>query len=208
MSTRPYRSRLRAEQVEQTRLRIRQAARGLFERHGFADTTIAQIAEAAGVAVPTVYATYRSKGGVVGAMLEELEEGADEAGWEVRLRAETDPVQQLHLFVTLLLTMFESGASVLRAARDARNDPDVAAMVAQGDASRLGGITELAEHWAQLGALRPGLEVSEAAQSLWLLTSAEQYLLATDHLGWEPARYERWLSSLAVHAVLGDRTTA
>lgn len=203
MSTaRPYRSSLRAEQAEQTRLKIRQAARERFERQGFADTTIAQIAESAGVAAPTVYATYGSKGGLVGAMLEELEEAADQAGWEARIRAETAPVRQLHLFVTWIRTLFEAGAPVIRAATDARSDPDVAAMMAQGDANRLGGTSELAEYWKECGALRPGLDAPEAAHTLWLLTSAEQFLLATDRLGWSPAKYERWLASLANHAIL------
>lgn len=201
-TARPYRSSLRAEQAEQTRLRIRQAARERFERQGFADTTIAQIAESAGVAAPTVYATYGSKGGLVGAMLEELEEAADQAGWEARIRAETDPVRQLHLFVTWIRTLFEAGAPVIRAATDARSDPDVAAMMAQGDANRLGATSELAEYWKECGVLRPGLEPPEAARTLWLLTSAEQFLLATDRLGWSPAKYERWLAALASHVIL------
>ncbi len=201
-TARPYRSSLRAEQAEQTRLRIRQAARELFERQGFADTTIAQIAETAGVAAPTVYATYGSKGGLVGAMLEELEEAADQAGWEARIRAETDPIRQLQLFVTWIRTLFESGAPVIRAAMDARRDPDVAAMMAQGDANRLGGTTALTAYWQERGALRPGLEPPQAAHTLWLLTSAEQFLLATDQLGWSPAHYEHWLASLAHRAIL------
>lgn len=201
---RPYRSSLRAEQAKRTRRRIRQAARGLFERQGFADTTIAQIAEAADVAVPTVYAAYRSKGGVVGAMLEDLEETADQTGWEARIRAETDPVRQLHLFVTWIRSLFESGEPVLRAAMAARSDPDVAALMAQGDANRLGGTTALTASWAACGALRPGLEALEAAQTLWLLTSAEQFLLATQQLGWSPARYERWLATVARQLLIGD----
>lgn len=207
MSTgRPYRSNLRAEQAAQTRLRIRRAARELFEQQGFADTTIAQIAEAAGVAVPTVYATYRSKGGVVGAILEDLEQAADQAGWEERIVAASDPARQLRVFVAWIRAFFASGAPVLRAAMDARSDPDVAAMVARGDANRLAGTTQLAAHWAGSDALRPGLAAPEAARSLWLLTSAEQFLLATDVLGWSPEEYERWLAALAHEAILGPDT--
>jgi len=200
---RPYNSRLRAEQAEETRLKIRRAARLMFERQGFADTTVAAIAEEAGVAVPTVYANYRSKGGVVGAMLEELEEAADQPGWEARIRAETDPVRQLHLFVSWIRILFESGAPILRAAMEARGDADVAAMIEHGDDSRLGGTTTLAEHWDRRGVLRPGLEALEAAHSLWLLTSFEQYQLATDRFGWSSRKYERWLSSVAEEVILG-----
>ena len=149
-----------------------------------------------------MYATYRSKGGVVGAMLEDLEESADQAGWEARIRAESDPVRQLQLFVTWIRTLFEAGAPVLRAALDARGDPDLLAMMAQGDANRLGGTTALADHWQECGALRPGHDPLEAAHTLWLLTSAEQFILAIDHLGWSPEHYERWLAPLVQHVVL------
>ena len=94
---RPYRSRLRDEQAAHTRLRIRQAGRELFEQQGFAETAIAEIAEAAGVAAPTVYGTYRSKGGVVGAMLEDLEESADQAGWEAPRALARAPVERVAL---------------------------------------------------------------------------------------------------------------
>jgi len=199
---RPYRSRLRKEQAAHTRRKIRRAARKLFEQQGFADTTIAEIAEAAGVAVPTVYGIYGSKGGVVEAMLEDLEEPADQSGWEARISAESDPVSQLGLFVTWIRTLFEAGAPVVRAAMDARGDPEVAAMMARGDAKRLGGATALTAYWQECGALRPGLESLDAAHTVWLLTSAEQFLLAIDHLDWSPDNYERWLASLLRHVVL------
>ena len=81
-------------------------------------------------------------------------------------------------------------------------DPDVAALRAQGDANRLGGTTQLSEHWAQVGALTPGLDPVAAAQRLWLLTSPEQYLLATDELGWSPDDYESWLTSMLQRELL------
>lgn len=203
MSTgRPYRSRLRAEQADETRRRIRQSAHALFADQGFTNTTIAQIAEGAGVATQTVYSVYKSKGGVVRGMLEDLEESADQDEWVERIRAESNPHRQLHVFVTWIRTLFEMGAPILRAAIAALGDSDVAALRAQGDANRLGGTTALAEHWAQIGALRPGLESGEAGQRLWLLTSPEQYLLATDELGWSPGDYQDWITSMAQRELL------
>lgn len=204
-SDREYRSSLRAERAAETRLRIRRSARALFEEQGFAGTTVAQIADAAGVAAPTVYSTFGGKAGVVGAMLEDLAATADQPAWVQRVRAEQDPDRQLDLFVTWLRTMFESGAPILRAALAARSDPDVAAMRTRGDENRRRATTELTGAWARTGALRPGLEPEEAAHTLWLLTSVEQYLLATEDLGWSPDRYEQWLGSLARLALLGPR---
>ena len=111
MSTkRNYRSDRRTEQALETRRSIRAAARVLFERDGFAATTVAAIAAEASVSVPTVYATFGTKGGVLREMMDELEalaSGAEDPG--VALFAEPDPQKQLKLFVHWIRTLFESG---------------------------------------------------------------------------------------------------
>src|SRR5512132_3010793 len=66
---RPYRSAVRAEQAQRTRARIVEAARALFLERGVAATTITSVAEAAGVAPETVYAVFRSKGGLLEAVV-------------------------------------------------------------------------------------------------------------------------------------------
>src|SRR4051812_20936424 len=55
-SRRRYASAVRAEQAAATRHAVLQAARELFTERGYARTSIAAIAERAGVAVDTVYA--------------------------------------------------------------------------------------------------------------------------------------------------------
>ena len=144
----------------------------------------------------TVYAVFGSKGGIVGEMLEDLEESIDHDSWVVRIQAEDDPRRQLRIFVSMNRTLFESGAPILCAVIAARSEPGVAAIVERGDGNRRQGTTRLTRLWSRRGALRQGLGSKEAAERLWLLTSAEQYLLATDELGWSPARYERWLGNL------------
>ncbi len=197
MSTnRPYRSTLREERANETRLRIRKSARQLFATQGFAETTIAQIAEEAGVATQTVYAVFGSKGGIVGEMLEELEESADLDVWVARMIAEGDPHRQLRIFISWTRTIFEEGAPILRAAVAARHEPDVATMAQRGDENRRTGTMRLTQMWSREGALLQGLDPNDAAERLWLLTSVEQYLLATDALGWSPDQYEQWLGDV------------
>lgn len=197
MSTsRPYRSTLREEGARGTRLRIRKSARRLFTTQGFVETTIAQIAEGAGVATQTVYAVFGSKGGIIGEMLEDLEESADQDAWVSRIMAEEDPHRQLRIFVSWIRTFFEKGAPILRAALAARSDPEVAALAQRGDRNRRLGCSQLTQIWSSKGALRKSLGPTDAAECLWLLTSVEQYLLATDALSWSPDEYERWLGDL------------
>ncbi|HEX6165458.1 MAG TPA: TetR/AcrR family transcriptional regulator, partial [Acidimicrobiales bacterium] len=62
---RSYKSALRREQAAQTRARILDTAGTLFGAQGYGQTTIRQIAESAGVAVDTVYATFGNKARVL-----------------------------------------------------------------------------------------------------------------------------------------------
>jgi len=204
-TSRPYRSQLRSDRAEETRLRIRRSARTLFAANGFVETTINQIADDAGVAQQTVYAVFGSKGGIVAAMLEDLEESTGLNAWVARMIAEEDPHRQLRIFVSWICTFFHEGAPMLRAALQALDDPDVAAFAERGDANRRSGTRQLTAMWDAGGFLREGVEAEAAAQRLWLLTNVEQYLHAVDQLGWETGQYEQWLGDLLEREILQAR---
>lgn len=199
---RRYRSRLREEHAEATRHRVRASARRLFETRGFAGTTVAEIADAAGVSAQTIYAGFGGKGGIVASMLEELEQSIGMEEWIDRMVREPNPETQLRLFVEFNRTMYEAGASILRAMVEGMGLPEVSMTAARGNEARRAGTARLMELIAAKGALRPGLSTAESAERLWLLTSAEQFLHATDILGWETAHYERWLADLLVRELL------
>ena len=72
-------SRRRASSDER-RGRILQTARNLFGHYGYGATSIERIAGEAGVAVPTVYAMYRSKRAMLFALLDQADAQADVPG--------------------------------------------------------------------------------------------------------------------------------
>ena len=76
--TRRYDSPRRREQASVTRRDILAAAQRLFERHGYAATTMAAIATEAGVALKTVYVAFETKSGVLRALWHLLLRGDDE----------------------------------------------------------------------------------------------------------------------------------
>src|SRR5215467_1171653 len=75
---RSYNSPRRREQAAATRREILEAARRLFERQGYAATTMAAIAAEAGVALKTVYVAFETKSGVLRALWNLLLRGDEE----------------------------------------------------------------------------------------------------------------------------------
>src|SRR6188768_4457455 len=67
---RRYNSPLRADQARQTRSRILDAAYRLFAERGYAATTIAAVADAAGVSSETIYLTLGGKRGLLENVIE------------------------------------------------------------------------------------------------------------------------------------------
>ena len=101
--TRRYDSKRRLEQAQETRRAILAAAKARFEEHGYAATTVAEIATDAGVATKTVYLAFDSKGGVLRALWNLLLRGeqddrpvADQE-WYREVLDERDPERQLRL---------------------------------------------------------------------------------------------------------------
>ncbi|MBV9423142.1 MAG: helix-turn-helix transcriptional regulator, partial [Solirubrobacterales bacterium] len=73
-----YNSPLREEQARRTRERILGAARETFREKGYGATTLADIAKAAGVAEPTVRATFKTKPTLVEHLLRLAVRGKDD----------------------------------------------------------------------------------------------------------------------------------
>jgi AcrR family transcriptional regulator len=174
----------------------------LFVANGFSETTVTEIADSAGVAPQTVYSVFGSKGAIVAAMLEDLEEKAGAQERIGAVLAEQDPRKQLRLFVAWIRTLFERGGPVLMAAFEAYGDSDVAAFAERGDERRRRGTEQLVRIWSEKGVLRSSLSEREAAECLWLLTSAQTYMLSINGLGWSPGQYEVWLGDLLERELL------
>src|SRR6478735_5196343 len=76
-TSRPYRSALRAEQAERTKLLIARAARQRFVDAGWAGTSVRSVATAAGVSEATVYAVYGTKAGLAVSLVDSADAAAD-----------------------------------------------------------------------------------------------------------------------------------
>src|SRR5437588_10026425 len=100
---RRYVSPRRRDQAAATRREILDAAQRLFERQGYAATTMAAIAAEAGVALKTVYVAFETKSGLLRTLWHLLLRGGEgdapvaERAWFREVLEEPDPEHRLRL---------------------------------------------------------------------------------------------------------------
>ena len=209
VKTRDYDSPRRREQAAATRRAILDAARTLFERDGFAATTMTVIAEEAGVSTKTVYLAFETKAGVVRALWNLLLRGDEgdapvaERTWYRDVLDEADAERQLRLDARNSRVVKMRIAGVLRVIREgAPVDPDVAALWDRIETEFHANQRVIVESLARKRALRRGLGVERAADILWTLVHPDVWHLLVDERGWSADEYERWLADTACAQLL------
>lgn len=207
---RAYTSALRADQAEQTRRRVVRAASVLFDRDGYAATSVTAVAREAGVSGQTVYNVFGTKAALLKAAYDVAIVGDDEAvplaeRPDVKeLYATTDAAAFLRGYAALGREVAERvGSLALQVnAGASAGDPDLVALREQTDAERLVGTGMVAQRVADLGGLAPGLTVEAARDRIWTLNSIEVWHLLTGRRGWSGAEYARWVGDQMVAAVI------
>jgi AcrR family transcriptional regulator len=203
---RPYASTLRSEQAAQTRARIVDAAGDLFLTKGYPSTTVRQIAEAAGVAVDTVYATFGSKVRVLTALIDRRlapagEESVLERPEATAVRDETDQRLQIHLFARGIAQFSEAVRPVFEMLRVAAAvEPEVEPVHREMEEQRARNMRVAVEWIAARGPLRVSLD--RAVDDVWTLTSPDVARLLCDLRGLTTQDYADWLEDALVELLL------
>jgi AcrR family transcriptional regulator len=210
---RRYHSTRRQAQAAQTRQDIIAAALHLFLQQGYVATTMAGIAQAAGVVVETIYRAFGSKAALFKAVVEAaVAGGAARAAVPPEQRPaiqamiqEPDPHRLLELHAATQPGIHaRAGPPYRLLMQAAAADPELAAVWTQLEAQRLDGMRRIAQRLADRGALRPGLSVEEAGDVLWTLNSLAVHDLLVLQRGWTSERYRDWLAATNARALLAD----
>ncbi len=210
--TRRYDSPRRREQAAATRREILEAAQRLFERQGYAGTTMAAIAAEARVALKTVYVAFETKSGVLRGLWNLLLRGDEgdapvaERRWYRDILEETNPERQLRLTARTSRIVKLRIAPVLEVIRNAApTDPDIEALWNRIQTEFHANQRVIVESLEEKKALRPGLSVDRAADILWTLNNPNVWQLLVGERGWTPAEYERWCGDVACAQLLDSR---
>jgi AcrR family transcriptional regulator len=201
VKTRRYESPRRREQAEATRRQILEAAQRLFERKGYAATTMAAIAAEAGVALKTVYVAFETKSGLLRALWHLLLRGDEadvpmgERRWYQEVLEEPDPERQLRRVAHNSRVVKERAGALLGVIRSAAaTDDDAGKLWARIQTDFHDNQRAIVEALHARRALRRGLSVARAADVLWTLNHPDLWLLLVGERGWTPREWERWFA--------------
>ena len=189
-----YESPARQQQAVETRARIAAAARGILEETGYAGMTIPAVAKAAGVAVPTVYAIFGSKKGIVSELLNTARFGDEYRRLLAEARAVEDPRDLLRFPPRFSRRIYESEIPVENLLRGAGMvAPELAAVEDEANCQRYDSQVMVIDALERARLLRAGLSRDAARAILWSLTSREMFRMLVRERGWSGDEYEDWL---------------
>jgi AcrR family transcriptional regulator len=198
---RQYRSPLRQAQARRTRARILEAADQAFRSHGYAGTTVAAVAEAAGVSVAAVELAFPTKPDLLKAAIDGAIAGDDEPvpvlerPWAASARAAPDATAFLDTVATILVPAAErSDALVLTALEGARGDDRLVPLAEQLRAQRAVTAAWIVDGLTGKTPLRAGLDRPEAIDIVWLLMDPAVYDRLTTARHWSPDRFGRFFA--------------
>jgi len=198
-----YRSARRERQAQSTREDIVRAARRLFAERGYAGTSMNDLAAAAEVAVPTIYASVGSKRELLIALLDLIDTEADVASLNAQMAKATTGAEVVAATATLTRQINERCGDIIGALHAAASaDPDVATALEDGLGRHRDGTMRAAKKLGKLGALRDGLTVKQAGAVVSVVTAHGAYAELTRYHGWSWDECERWMAQTLTELVL------
>jgi AcrR family transcriptional regulator len=189
-----YRSPRREDAAAQTRKAILDRARELFLKHGYAATTVPEIARAARVATQTVYASTGGKAAMFAELLEPAINDPTAAEAMTAARRAQDPERVL----TLCATAARSGQErywdlVYGLMRRPPEDELAQRAVANVTAKCLEALAVIAQRLDDLGALKSGISPARGTDILWFYFGPGAWTSLVGDRGWTFDQAAQWL---------------
>lgn len=201
--------RRREEGARLRRQRVLDAASRLFTERGYVAATIEAIARDAAVAPATVYQAFGTKQAILARLLDQAIAGDVgptallERDWVKQARRHPDPRQRLALVIQHTSQVAARTAPIKEVMRDAAAaDPAVRQLQHQDDQRRY--LTQQALVDLVIGQRpRAGCDRGHAVATFFAIVNSHCYQLLATHLGWSPADWQQWLTTVLSRELLG-----
>ena len=195
----------RQRMAQQTRQEILGAARRLFAAHGYAATSINDIAAEAGVAIQTIYARLGSKRGMLLALIDLIDEEAEVDRLAPGVTGAATPVAAIRAGVRLTRSFQERCGDIIEALFTAAgSEPELADAVAEGQRRHREGARITIDRLRELDGLRSEVSPEQARALFALSTNHEAWreLVRGHRMRWQAS--EDWLTEALSRALLAQ----
>lgn len=200
---RTYSSEHRTAQAAETRKRILKEAEQLFVETGFEGVTIQQIAKAAKVSAPTVYSLFKSKRGVLFAIMDDALPTAKVNDIVEQSKDEKDPQKKMRYTAMIARQIYDSERKQMDLFRGALVlAPEFKELENEREKGRYYRQAEAIETLYNENALLPELTLSQAKDIFWAFTGRDFYRMLVIERGWSSDDYETWLTNILVKTLL------
>lgn len=202
---RSYKSTVRNTQAAQTKSRILDSARNLFESEGFEYVTIEKIAQRATVSIPTVYSLFQSKLGVLRALIDDaLPSDQFKALVEKSINLKS-PKERLSISAKIARQMYDAERTQMDIFRGAAVlAPELKELEKEREMRRYNRQEVTIKAMVKENSLIRGLSANKARDILWALTGRDMYRMFVIEQGWTSDEYEKWLTQLLIFSLVGE----
>ncbi len=198
-----YISETRNAQAKETRERILLSAKKLLQLEGFEFMTVEKLAKAAKVSAPTIYSLFKSKRGVMLALMDEsfpldrytalLEELKSKNLAKDRLAIAAKITREMYDAERAQIDIFR-GAVVLA--------PEFKELEKEREQRRYQRQEESTKITMEDKAFLEELSLSKVRDILWAFTGRDMYRMFVVERGWSSDEYEVWLTQLLIKTLL------
>ena len=192
-------------QAEQTRYAIVDAARGLFAEFGYAKTSMAQVAAAAGVSVQTIYDSVGNKADLVRALNDLIDTEGEVVPLARRIPEARTGRELLEIATTISRNINERCDDLVAAVwSGAAAEPELDGVRAEGQRRHREGIRFLCGRLDELGLLRAGVDFDETVDVVAAMTDLPLARVLVMQYGWTWDRWQAWTIDALTELVLEE----
>ena len=200
---RVYNSESRVAQAQETRKRILSSARNLFTSQGFEKTTIDRLAELAYVSTPTIYSLFKSKEGILRELMHAILFGPQYKLLVDKALSLADPKETLKMAASITRAIYDAEKSEMVFIRGASAiSPELRKLETEGERQRYERQEFVVLRLEKASLLPIGMDVTQARDILWTLTSRELYRMLVTVRRWNSDDYEQWLSRTLLQTLI------
>lgn len=201
-----YSSETREAGAARTRSQILKAAKQLFQRKGFDRVTIGMLAKASGVSMPTIYAVFKSKRGVLQSLIDEALPAEQFTELVDGSMNEQSPKKRLNITAKLSRQIYDAERGLMDILRGASVvAPEFKELEQEREKRRYERQGEYVKKLMQDKVLAKGLTIQKARDILWSLTGRDMYRMLVMERAWSSDEYEKWLGKVLVKSLLATK---